>query len=1127
VQLEVGHRNELQTGDHGVPTVVRKNRPAVTNPDKVFGVRQQAAALQIQRGNRGGSTPFETDQRRFFLRAYGTAAGINRALAVLKCVPLPIAHGISVLILRRIRWNLLQRCFFNIVRFSSSYYPQEPAIANHRRWSSANKNNAKSHQSVASKGHNWIYFPRRKPPMRIYSTLIQCFYKSKKLGLYRESGLFYGKPQFCGRIGLRRHWKYHRGVAMAAEREETPKGTTNIAAPCPSYTSAESTQLPINHEDVYRFLFETIPCAVGIADHDGTVLAANPSMEQITGYRLEELQMIGLEALYLEPLSRQELLSALSEFGSVRDWEVQLKHKNDSIYHAALNVIQIEMGGRKRLLTSIRDTTQCKQTEEKLRKSEEKYRMLVENSLQGLAIMQDWRCVYCNNAFARIAGYSIEELLSLSEDGIAALMHPDDRARFEKRYGDPTAPKAPEPHHYECRLIRKDGTERWIEVFSAPIEYNARPAMQVVQLDITERKQMEKTLRESEERFRLIAETIDEIFWISDLEHDAPVYLSPAHERIWGHPMDDFYDNRKSFFDPIHPDDRERVMTAISQMKTGQPLDFEHRIVRPDGSIRHIWNRGYPVPDETGRISRYVGVAQDVTSRRNAERDLKESRESLNQIINGIGDPVFVKDRKHRFVLVNDTLCSFADKRREQMLGRTGYEHIPQEQAIAFFEQEEEVFNTGRECLSEDTLTDGQGRTHTIMTRKALLKDQRGNKQIVGVMRDITDQKRLEEQFRQAQKMEAIGVLAGGVAHDFNNLLSVINGYAELLMDGLNPDDPKRLDLEQIHKAGQRAAALTSQLLSFSRKQMIQPEIMDLNGIVADMGAMLRRLIGENIKLNTIAESNLGLINADPGQVQQIIMNLAVNAKDAMPNEGRLTIETANADFDENYVREHPIVVPGSYVMLAISDNGMGMDAETKIRIFEPFFTTKGKGKGTGLGLSTVYGIVKQSNGFIWVYSEPGKGTAFKIYFPRIKGEISQPAGEINAALEFRGSETILIAEDEEAVRALASRMLRERGYSVLVASDGIEALRLAREFDGTIHIILTDVVMPGMSGRALVHQLEKSRPGIKSLYISGYTDNAIVHQGVLDPNVAFLQKPFSLEALIRKVRDVIDSTKM
>jgi nitrogen-specific signal transduction histidine kinase/ActR/RegA family two-component response regulator len=395
---------------------------------------------------------------------------------------------------------------------------------------------------------------------------------------------------------------------------------------------------------------------------------------------------------------------------------------------------------------------------------------------------------------------------------------------------------------------------------------------------------------------------------------------------------------------------------------------------------------------------------------------------------------------------------------------------------------------------------------------------------MVGVLRDITEHKRLQAQFLQSQKMEAIGLLAGGVAHDFNNLLTVIKGYAEVLAEDIDPGDPKRCDVEQILKAGNQAASLTSQLLAFSRKQILQPEILDLNATIRQMSSMLRRLIGEDIDLVTIAHPELGSVNADPVQIQQILMNLAVNARDAMPQGGKLTIEMANAHFDEAYVREHPQTMDGPYVMLAISDNGIGMDAATQARLFEPFFTTKGKGKGTGLGLSTIYGIVKQSGGFIWVYSEQGKGSTFKIYFPRVEGQSPTATIESNVQHKLNVSETVFVVEDEPSVRALTSRILQSRGYAVLEASNGKLALDIAQKHSGEIHMVITDVVMPEMGGKALVSQLKMDRPDIKVLFVSGYADNAIVHHGILDSGIEFLQKPFSSENLLRKVREVLNS---
>jgi GAF domain-containing protein/CheY-like chemotaxis protein len=381
-----------------------------------------------------------------------------------------------------------------------------------------------------------------------------------------------------------------------------------------------------------------------------------------------------------------------------------------------------------------------------------------------------------------------------------------------------------------------------------------------------------------------------------------------------------------------------------------------------------------------------------------------------------------------------------------------------------------------------------------------------------------------QDQLTQASKMEAVGRLAGGVAHDFNNLLTVMMGRTDLLLENMDHGDPRRPAIELIQKTTSRAADLTRQLLAFSRKQVLRPAVLDLNAAVANVSEMLRRLIGEDITLVTALAPALGQVKADPGQIEQVIMNLAVNARDAMPHGGRLTLETANVELDAGYARKHLGARPGPHVMLALSDTGVGMDAATQARIFEPFFTTKGPDKGTGLGLATVYGIVKQSDGNIWVYSEPGRGTTFKIYLPRVE-EAALPAPSIaTSGRPPRGMETILLVEDEEAVRDLARDVLRTRGYTVVEASDASEALRICERHPGAIEMVLTDVVMPGMTGRDLADRLALLRPAIKVLYMSGYTDNAVIHHGVLDAGTVFLQKPFTPAVLAHKVREVLDA---
>lgn len=765
----------------------------------------------------------------------------------------------------------------------------------------------------------------------------------------------------------------------------------------------------------------------------------------------------------------------------------------------------------------------CRDLQSALERSEDRFTKIFHSSSNPMTItrMADGCVLDLNDASAALGGFAREELIGASpaRKGLWA----------DTRQRDMILQKIKEEgsvRNERVEFLGKGGEVHQV-VFSAnPILYNDEPCLLSVAMDITHQLKESAALRESEERFRLITHTIDEIFYIFDAEKGTALYLSPAFERIWGFTPDKALNRKEPVIDPVHPEDREKVMNWGPMLKSAKkPFSYEYRIIREDGSIRYIWDQGYPISEKNGEVKLFVGTGRDVTEWRLAEEALRESREYLHQIINGIGDPIIVKDQDHKLVLVNDAFCEFCGEPRESLLGTTGFEHFPQEMVSKLWKDEDEIFRTGQGKQTEDIISDGLGHTLTLMTKKSLLIDKNGNKQMILAIRDISEYKRLEAQFLQSQKMEAIGVLAGGVAHDFNNLLNVINGYSELLGDDLPADSPLREDVEQIRDAGRRAAALTSQLLAFGRKQILQPEILNLNQILLEMSSMLRRLIGEDIDLVATTHPDLGMIHADPAKIQQIILNLVVNARDAMPEGGKLTIETSNFEFHEEYIKDHPVTTPGSYIMLAISDNGAGMDAETQARIFEPFFTTKAKGKGTGLGLATVYGIVRQSNGYIWVYSEPGKGTAIKIYFPRAYGELSQAPVAKTDSSAFLGSETILVVEDEAAVRSLAVRLLTDRGYTVLEASQGADAVRIAREYAGDIHLVVTDVIMPGISGKAMVAQLQAERPDIKTLYISGYTDNAIVHHGILDSDVAFLQKPFSVESLARKVREVLDAT--
>jgi two-component system cell cycle sensor histidine kinase/response regulator CckA len=760
----------------------------------------------------------------------------------------------------------------------------------------------------------------------------------------------------------------------------------------------------------------------------------------------------------------------------------------------------------------------CKHLERSLRQSEDRFNTIFHAASNPMTIttVKDGRMVDMNEACARLSGYTRKELIGTLAAERSMWADQQQRNAVIQRLRSEG-----KIHNLETYLISKTG-ERQRVLFSAdPVHINDEQCMLGILVDITAREKEADVLRKSEEKYRMLVE--HSLQGLAIIRNDQIKFCNSAYAATMGYSVEKLLsvvDSRTL----IHPDDLDFVLSRSHDRLTGKPVpsNYEHRIIRKDGETRWLEINAAIVEYEGGPATQIACI--DITERKKAEEALKESKEYLYQIINCIGDSIFVTDSRQRFTLLNDAACEFVGKSREELIGKRRPEFVPAGRIQSLQEQEESVFKTGRETVTEDSVPDWQGNLRILMTKKSLLTDRSGNRQIVGVSRDITAYKRLQAQFLQSQKMEAIGVLAGGVAHDFNNLLNVINGYSELALETLSPDNPIRRDLELIREAGQHAASLTSQLLAFSRKQILQPEILDLNTAITQMSSMLRRLIGEDIEIVTATQPNLGLVNADPGQIQQIIMNLAVNARDAMPRGGKLTIETANVYCDEEYAKNHSDVRAGSYVMLAITDNGIGMDDATKAHLFEPFFTTKAKGKGTGLGLSTIYGIVKQSNGFIWVYSEPGKGTTFKICFPLVEDGTAGVTAESETESESKGSETVLIVEDEASVRALACRILKKRGYTILEASDAKQAQAIAEEYPGEIHLVFTDVVMPGMTGKELVLKLKSRRPDMKVLFTSGYTNNSIVHHGMLDPGIAFLQKPFTVKSLISKVREMINS---
>jgi PAS domain S-box-containing protein len=589
------------------------------------------------------------------------------------------------------------------------------------------------------------------------------------------------------------------------------------------------------------------------------------------------------------------------------------------------------------------------------------------------------------------------------------------------------------------------------------------------------------------------------------------LYQSPAVERLFG--WSEEAARQMSWEDFTIPEDRERLQQVVSAVLAGPSAEvaFEFQIRHRDGGLRSVELVATNLLHDPD-IAAIVCNFRDVTDRRSAERELLD-------FFNLSADLLCIAGLDGRFRRLNPAW--------ERTLGWSTTELTSR--PWLDFVHPDDVDATVREGakLAEGATTvsfENRYRCKDGSYRWLSWTSKPDNGHLYAIAHDTTDRRRLESQLAQAQKLEAVGRLAGGVAHDFNNLLSVVLSYSELALKDLRPGDTLRGDMEQIRKAGQSATQLTRQLLAFSRQQVLQPRVLDLNEVLAGMERMLRRLLTEDVELAILPGRPLGRVLADPGQVEQVVMNLVVNARDAMPGGGKVAIETANIELDETYAAAHEGVSPGAYVMLSVSDTGMGMDAETRARIFEPFFTTKELGKGTGLGLSTVFGIVQQSGGHVWVYSEPGLGTTFKVYLPRTDESPRAESARPDSSDTLRGSETVLLVEDDASVRAVVVTILRKSGYTVIEAENAGDAILSCEQFQAEIHLLLTDVVMPRMNGTQLAERLKLSRPDMRVVYMSGYAAHAIVHHGVLDAGLSFVQKPITPEALLRKLREALDA---
>jgi two-component system, cell cycle sensor histidine kinase and response regulator CckA len=804
-------------------------------------------------------------------------------------------------------------------------------------------------------------------------------------------------------------------------------------------------------------------------------------------------------------------------------------------------------------VVTFRDITARQRAEKAQKQAEERFRGIFENAVEGIfQSTPDGRFISVNPAMAKMFGYgSPEEMIEqVSDIGRQIYIDPERREQFKnqmERHGLVEG--------FECLVIRQDGAKIWISE-------NARAVRNVIGRicyyegtieDVTSRKRAEA---ERQVTFEIIhaANVTDNLDELLNRIHQSLkkvlyaencfVALHDPATKTFSFPFwVDQYDTApppqaigkscttyvfrkglaqlipQDFFDELVKQGEVELVGTPSPSWLGVPLRTPSATIGVLVVQHYDDGRAYSQRD-LEFLSSVGGQIALAIERKRAETALRESEARQRLLIEQLPAVLWTVDKDLRFTSSVGAGLVRLGLKPQQVVGRSLYE---------YFQTDDRNFApiaAHRRALAGESTTfhaEWGGGSYTCHAEP--LRNSEGEiLGAIGMALDITDRKQLEAQLRQAQKMEAVGRLAGGIAHDFNNLLMVIQGYTELLLDRLGDAHPLRRNAEQIHDASQRAASLTRQLLAFSRKQMLAPQVMNIRSVVSDMEKILRRLIGEDIELVTVNAADLWTVKADRSQIEQVILNLAVNSRDAMPNGGKLTIETANVEIDASFTRKHAVVEAGEYAMLAVSDTGCGMDAETQAHIFEPFFTTKEKGKGTGLGLATVYGIVKQSGGYIWVYSEAGKGTTFKVYLPRVRESEKPAPPKAETKTLWRGAETILLVEDEKGVRDLAREYLEQIGYSVLEAENASQALQIAEKHSGGIELLFTDVVMSGLSGRQLAAEMQKLRPRIKTLYMSGYTDEAIVHHGILGRQMVLLQKPFTLNSLALKVRETLDS---
>jgi len=845
----------------------------------------------------------------------------------------------------------------------------------------------------------------------------------------------------------------------------------------------------------WQTTFNAIKDGICLTDLNGKLIRCNKAMTKLLGKPASKILGYTLNEL-IKNISKPAKRDLISSAKKTKRRETQILKINGRWFNISVDPIFDKDGNFLGAVQIISDITEHKLADEKI---ENLARFPSENPFPVLRVKKDGTILYANEAsMPLLKKWGCEVGRSLTDQLHRLIMNV-----FKTS---------------ESETTEVDCEDKIFSFVIAPVIKAGY--VNLYGNDITERKKTEEALRASEERFALAVHGTNDGIWDWDIQNNS-IYWSPRMKKLLGYTDDELEVDYNTFLSHLHPDDIELTKKAIeAHLKDRVTFNIEQRLRTKSGDYRWFHVRGEAVRDENGNPIRIVGASTDITGRRKVDEELRKLSVAVEQ--NPVN--IVITDSEGKIEYVNHSFTETTGCTCKEVIG--AYSLIKSKEYPP--ELHKEIWDTikpGKVWKGEIYSRTKNGEPLWQYVSIGPIKNERGEiTNFLIIKEDITGRKNLEEQFLHAQKMEAIGRFAGGIAHDFNNMMTAVIGFSDYLISHLKEGDATRSIIKQIKNAGTRAASLTKQLLTFSREQVIQIQFIDLNNVIKDIKQMLKQLLGEDIDLLTALNTRFAMVKADKSQIEQIIMNLAVNARDAMPDGGKLIIETSKIELDEDYCTQWIDIQPGKYLMLSVSDNGCGIDKETQQHIFEPFFTTKEIGDGTGLGLSTVYGIVKQNNGYIHVYSELEKGTTFKIYFPyTIEESKTDTEGTEEISKEsLKGSETVLVAEDEELVRQIIANTLNDNGYKVIEASNGKEALTICGKYEGKIHLLITDVIMPGIQGPSLAKKILSMCPEISVLFISGYTNGAAEKLELLEYENYFLEKPFTPNKLLSKIREIL-----